>query len=852
VNIGGPDNYEDYPTISVTGHGAVVYALDQQNTLWKTTDGGDGALSAIAQTIVTTGHTLGIGASGNDTLITKLCDTASLSLWLHFMADNCDYGGLSAVTIDGLDSTTAGYSITSTHHPWSANQPDTAWVTILPQTPGTYPLTVHAHYTDDDFLQGDTTFNLTLVIKPNPGTLDLNAKLFYDFGTQALCAPVTVRDTFSIAAHGCEQVRVDSIIFRVDSSQFIDFTFKNSGSFIPDSAPRSFPISFKPSIADSERGKLFIYWFDGITPHVDTIAFSGAGVSDTRTFAIHADTLSIRMCDSAIGTISITNTTCGTLTLDSLALPEGVTYGQGMNPSFPLTLLPGESDSLTVHLSLGQPGTSELHVGDTALEAIASMDFIEHGSSSPFDTTIMLAIRVGSGIPAATLSTTLLDFGAVSKCGGAITLPVILSSTGCDTLNSSTAFPAAPFTLSKSFSTQLPVGFSDTTFVTFSPKQTGTFADTIMLTTNAGVDRIALKGIGFGGTKILAADTSLRDLGGLYACQSRDSTIVLSNPGCDTLRIDSARLTNGAYRTGGTYPVTIPPDSSIIIPLHLSADSAGMNGTLTFFSDANVGDSAVTIPLTANIIPPAHLLLALSPSDTATDGTLATCYVLLEGQVPSGAISGMQFDITHNDDLLSFVNASGVTMTGTAGTPEAQVLHFAVGSQAGSLTYADTIGTITFRVYLSDSIFTPLSLSNVTFTNSLSLTDDCVASILDSGASFTYLYRCGEPIIQDEMENVTPFSIESIVPNPAGDEITIELSGDAQPVIEMYDALGRSVLTTPRIVGDASPPIPRIVGDASFIGGGVTLDVSSVPSGIYFLRVSSGGFVESRSVVVQH
>ena len=159
VNVGGPLHECDASTLSVVGHGAVVYAMADSTPgsgchLWKTTDGGDGALSSQVPTQVTMGHTLGYGASGGDTLTTKLCDTASLSLWLQFIA-SCDYGGLTGVTIDGIDSTTAGYTVVSTHHPWSALLPDTAGVTIIPLQAGTYPLTVHAHYTDDDFLDSE-------------------------------------------------------------------------------------------------------------------------------------------------------------------------------------------------------------------------------------------------------------------------------------------------------------------------------------------------------------------------------------------------------------------------------------------------------------------------------------------------------------------------------------------------------------------------------------------------------------------------------------------------------------------------------------------------------------------------
>ena len=462
VSVGGPVHECDARTLSVVGHGAVVYAIADSIPgsgchLWKTTDGGDGMLSLVVNSTVTMGDSLLVGASGIGSLTVKLCDTASLSLWLQFTAD-CDYGGLSGVTIDGIDSASAGYSVASTHHPWSQNLPDTALITILPQTPGTYPLTIHAHYTDDDFVGGDTTFQITLIIEPNPGVLDVNAPALIDFGTQALCAPVTVQDTFSITAHGCEQVTVDSIVFHPDSAQFTDFTFQNIRSFVPDSTPKSFPISFKPSIADTERGKIFIYWFDGETQHVDTIQTQGVGVSDTRTFAIRTDTLALRMCDSTTGTVVFTNTTCGTLTLDSLTLPNGVTIASGMNLTLPLVLTSGASDTVSVHLALGDPGTSVLHIGDTTLSATAHVQFTEHGSTSSFDTTLALNISVGRGVPVATLSTQALNFGSVSTCGQSVTLPVVLSSTGCDTLTCSSAVPALPFAVTKSFSSALPVG----------------------------------------------------------------------------------------------------------------------------------------------------------------------------------------------------------------------------------------------------------------------------------------------------------------------------------------------------------------------------------------------------------
>ncbi len=281
TNVGGPDNINFGATLSVTGHGAVVYAVDYQNNLWKTTDGGDGTLSSVVHSTVTTGHTLMAGASG-DSLVTKLCDSASLSLWLQFIADKNDYGGLTDVTIDGIDSSIATYSVSSMNYPWSTGQANSAWVTFLPKKPGTYPLTIHTHYTDDDYLDADTTFHVTLVIQPNPSLLDLITNSLYDFGSQKLREAATKRDTFTVAAHGCEQATVDSMIFYPDSTQFKDFSFTNiTTSFTPGSIPRSFTLSFKPTIADTERGSIFIYWFDGESAQVDTIRAVGVGVADT-------------------------------------------------------------------------------------------------------------------------------------------------------------------------------------------------------------------------------------------------------------------------------------------------------------------------------------------------------------------------------------------------------------------------------------------------------------------------------------------------------------------------------------------------------------------------------------------
>jgi hypothetical protein len=91
---------------------------------------------------------------------------------------------------------------------------------------------------------------------------------------------------------------------------------------------------------------------------------------------------------------------------------------------------------------------------------------------------------------------------------------------------------------------------------------------------------------------------------------------------------------------------------------------------------------------------------------------------------------------------------------------------------------------------------------------------------------------CGDSTLARFMQTGSPFTIESIVPNPARSSLRVEGKGQGVSC-EFTDNLGRSIL-------------PSTLYALPF-----TLDVKSIPSGVYYLRLSQDGFVQTRRIIIQ-
>jgi hypothetical protein len=353
------------------------------------------------------------------------------------------------------------------------------------------------------------------------------------------------------------------------------------------------------------------------------------------------------------------------------------------------------------------------------------------------------------------------------------------------------------------------------------------------------------------GTRVANINITAIDFGTTSICEERDSSVTITNKGCEPVTIESSSFSSPqfAFDSLFQFPVTLLPDSSVTFPVATDLDTAGhpatISGTLNFTLDSGVTIPAVT--LTRSVIYPVAFSLSLAAQASAAINTMVPVYVLLHGTIPSQA-NEVDFDLLYNDDLLSYSSAvqPDISMTG----------HTTLAGGLTDRSFAmrpasdrDTIATLEFQTFLTKTDTTGIHLTRQQFLAEGEVSPVCVA-IMDTISQpdhFSLELVCSDSLVVAALNDTLPFYIQSIQPNPAQDEIQIRVvAGDPASLlqVQMYDALGRSVLVPPTT--PQPPPIPL-----RSIGGGVVIDVTNVPSGIYYLRFSSDGYVQTRSVVIQ-
>ncbi|GEM_PF-5592035 len=790
--IGGPKAYIDTRSITALDDNLLV-ALDTDGSIWRTTNsGGSWVYPTVGQT-----NFEEAALFSKDTV--SICDSSLLRI-AHLEEALCETGTPSNEQISGPD---AKYFKLASGLPGNLNGFDSIRVIFTPDSNREY----NAQYS---VTIGGRTITLALtgyasdptrLLSVAPARLSLT-----DLDPcHSLDTAIVVLHSRSCSAWGISSIQMqgaDSARFSVVSAPSL-LTGDDSLRivFSPDTN-RAFSASVRITLSDGTSNQI---------PIDARVKAPGGLLSTLPNRPFIADTVST--CDTGIlRSIAI---------IDSFCFPRSILSATIDGPDMSRYRMVGHSkDSIMVSF---RPDSAR---GFTALMHVLLSD------GTMYDIPLYGSGQVGRGT--LSLQEPILNAGAIPFCGNDTMISTSLFNSGCDTIVISGLhiIGDGSFSLADASDSLLAPNASVNVKVLFTPSKKGqhsanlSFRSRNLHITNSERDTtIGLVGSGLGGSKHLMCSLESIDLGSMHACEERDTTIILSNPGCDSLWVTSGTFDNPCFSSSTAYPLLILPHDSARVTVRL--DTLHSNGSLNIAGlyTATSDSGTISIPLHISVIPTTQLALSLAHSESATSGKLVTFLLLLKGRDKS--MTDLSFDVTHNDDLLSLINSSGPSLLESSGTPDSQMLHYTISS----LPASDTIGSLTFKVYLSRSAESPVSLSNIHFDNSLGLPSDCIASISDSGTSLTYLYNCGDQLIQAALDQ-SPFILESISPNPASDEIRVRVSPPGVQC-KVFDALGIERLS----VADVSTS---------------PLLVAGLPAGIYYLHLSNDGYAITRKISVIH
>jgi hypothetical protein len=368
----------------------------------------------------------------------------------------------------------------------------------------------------------------------------------------------------------------------------------------------------------------------------------------------------------------------------------------------------------------------------------------------------------------------------------------------------------------------------------FTPTLQGVRTGTLhLLSRDQRIDAISLdttlplSATAIAGDKALAASLSSINFGETNVCDVIDTTLTLTNPGCEAITIYRADI-DRHFAVSGDFPIVIPPGGSVDLSLITAPDTSGkptaLSGLLTI--ESNADEALASIPLSLRLVYPTKLRIEVVDNANGTAQDIVRFRIILEGAVPS-SMTALHFDFLHNNDLLSFISqdGAGLSVTSTTGHSDQRQGFTLAPVRSGVL------GEVSFKVHLAEAEQTTLAFDNIHFeAKGVSFAPECIAVISDYGSQFSYDYTCGDGLVRDGLRGV--HLIKSLSPNPASQLINIQLNeGVRDAVVTLHDALGVEVLRVERLAG--------------------SIDVRSLPSGTYQLTVSSGAGVQRRQVIIE-
>ena len=630
----------------------------------------------------------------------------------------------------------------------------------------------------------DTTIMLAGVVHGGSNSATLSANT-YALGPISSCSEMDT--TLTIYATGCDTIVIT------------DASFSNSGfALIPTPV---FPIRILPG------GRKTLTF----QTHLDSLA-SGIQYADTLNVTSNSNPLLTPIIVSAqlrpeapqllanITTVDLGDiSTCGT-GLDTQIVftnkgckPDTLTreslVGSGFDVSnlmFPIVVQPDSSVGLHVHFAPQSAGISD-----------GTLDLFVTSQGKTEDIGIELHVNTIQGTGVLNVVDQALSFSNLTICSNDTILTGRITNSGCDSLliTKQALLGGADFSTPASLrDTALPP--HDTIYyrIFFHPGSKGSakgalhFNSQNLHGTGPVTDTVIhLDALVLDGSKLLSQDVQSVDYGKTSVCEERDSSVTLTNTGCDTVWINAASFSNPSFDfvTTPTFPIRLLPHEHKQFAIETHLDTTGhpglLSGTLNFTTTSLLPLMPVTF--TRSIAYPEPLALALKDPVSATPNRDVS-FKLIPMQAIPQSVTSIQFDVTYNENLLDYrgFDGPGVSMIGESFL---QTGHRVRTYRISPVLDTSILATLNFHSVVAEDNATPISISNVRVNDLDSASQNCLVFIDTSGSQFGAIGQCGTALLQEFLANsALIFDVGNPYPNPVG------VDGGSHPGIPFHTGMG--------------------------------------------------------------
>jgi photosystem II stability/assembly factor-like uncharacterized protein len=684
-------------------------------------------------------------------------------------------------------------------------------------------------------LAGVKSGRIIIVTSIGTDTIQLHGEVIYDtaklviqksdtinFGTKPFCLAGGV-NTITLSNPSCYSVKIKAILFVPDPSSLYDFSMASNGPNILryDALPHAITITFHPQTSGIKTAKIIIE----TDLKNDTVPVYANVIIDSRTVVTRSDTMQSPLCDSVDGFIHLTNQSCREMTLDAITIP---TPFKLLPIRLPVIMLSGDSAEIPVRFIPVQHG-------NTTTKITATLSFYVPNGPEQFDTILSVTGFGENGRSSYILSANSIAFDSTHLCDSAKQQQFVIYSRGCDSLSISgiSISGDSDFTASKFGSQKIASGDSININIILTPRSIGNKSARVTIRLqDSSVVVVPITGTVLKPVQLLYSDRSgTLDFGSHLLCESSDTLITLTNPGCDTVRVSNIPLMGSGFFVADSFPIVIPPGKSRTIDVKTILDTTGgaqtNSATLNIISDASNSINPVTLTKSYKYPHPVHLSLDATNSPISANSAWTMKIKTLPQEIAD--VNTFDFSLNYNTDLLEYL--PGVS---TLASSDGKVFHLS-GTQ---LTPAadSSLGTIAFQTYITKDTSTTITLQNILFNASDPKFMYCAAVPETSGIDFIlYSNGCGDWDVRRFIRGV-PLKF-SIHPNPVTDDIemTIESPAEQDATIGIFSALGMRI---------------KKIGTAMTTGTNtIHLDTKNLSGGVYLIRVSSANFSGSQTFV---